>query len=153
MARPINPSLWASWKPFGIGEQHPNNFAEVTRAIWENRDQAGYAWRILSQGVCDGCALGVAGLHDWTLDGPHICNIRLRLLRLNTMGPLDTSVLADVDGLRHRTSAELRGLGRLAYPMIRRKGEAGFSRMAWDDALDLIAARTVRPTPTALRIT
>ena len=26
-------SLWASKKPFGIGEQHPNNFAEITRAI------------------------------------------------------------------------------------------------------------------------
>ena len=64
MKRPFHPSLWASWKPFGIGEQHPNNFGEVARAIWENRDQAGYAWRIISQGVCDGCALGVAGLHD-----------------------------------------------------------------------------------------
>ena len=79
MKRPIHPSLWASWKPFGIGEQHPNNFGEISRAIRENRDQAGYAWRIISQGVCDGCALGVAGLHDWTIDGPHLCNIRLRL--------------------------------------------------------------------------
>ena len=52
------PSNWASWKPFGIGEQRPNNFAEVFRAGWENRDRAGYAMRILREGVCDGCALG-----------------------------------------------------------------------------------------------
>lgn len=136
-------SLWASKKPFGIGEQHPNNFAEITRAIRENRDQAGFAWRILSQGVCDGCALGVAGLHDWTMDGPHLCNIRLRLLRLNTMPALDHTLLADVAALRGRTSAELRDLGRLPYPMRRRRGEAGFQRIGWDDALDEIAA-TIR---------
>jgi molybdopterin-dependent oxidoreductase alpha subunit len=134
-----DPALWASKKPFGIGEQHPNNFAEITRAIRENRDQAGYAWRILSQGVCDGCALGVAGLHDWTMDGPHLCNIRLRLLRLNTMPALDTALLGDVAGLKKRKSAELRDLGRLPYPMIRRAGEPGFSRITWDVALDTIA--------------
>jgi molybdopterin-dependent oxidoreductase alpha subunit len=140
-------SLWASKKPFGIGEQHPNNFAEITRAIRENRDEAGFAWRILSQGVCDGCALGVAGLHDWTMDGPHLCNIRLRLLRLNTMPALDHGLLTDVAALRGKTSAELRDLGRLPYPMIRRTGDAGFRRISWDEALDTIAAKLRATTP------
>ena len=155
MKRPFHPSLWASWKPFGIGEQHPNNFGEVARAIWENRDQAGYAWRIISQGVCDGCALGVAGLHDWTLDGPHLCNIRLRLLRLNTMGPLETNLLADVDRLRARSSAKLRELGRLPYPMIRRKGDPGFTRITWDEAMDFVAERirATEPDRTAWYLT
>ena len=155
MTRPINPSLWASWKPFGIGEQHPNNFGEVARAIWENRDQAGYAWRIISKGVCDGCALGVAGLHDWTLDGPHLCNIRLRLLRLNTMGALDTTALDDVASLRSKTSAQLRELGRLPHPMIRRRGDAGFSRITWDAAMELVAdrIRSVDPNRTAWYLT
>jgi molybdopterin-dependent oxidoreductase alpha subunit len=135
------PGLWASRKPFGIGEQHPNNFAEITRAMWENRDEAGFAWRILSQGVCDGCALGVAGLHDWTMDGTHLCNIRLRLLRLNTMPALDPAALADVAALRATSSAELRALGRLPYPMVRRRGDAGFRRVSWGEALDLIARR------------
>ena len=98
-------SLRASLKPFGIGEQRPNNFGEVTRAIWENRDQAGYAWRILNEGVCDGCALGTKGMRDWTIDGVHLCNIRLRLLRLNTMPAFDPAVLADVEALRGRSSA------------------------------------------------
>jgi molybdopterin-dependent oxidoreductase alpha subunit len=142
-----DPSLWASKKPFGIGEQHPNNFAEITRAIRENRDQAGYAWRILSQGVCDGCALGVAGLHDWTMDGPHLCNIRLRLLRLNTMPALDTDLLADVASLRKRKSAELRDLGRLPFPMMRTAGEPGFRRITWDTALDAIAGRIRASSP------
>jgi molybdopterin-dependent oxidoreductase alpha subunit len=135
------PSNWASWKPFGIGEQHPNNFGEVGRAIWENRDQAAYAWRILSQGVCDGCALGTKGLRDWTIDGIHLCNVRLRLLRLNTMPAMDEAVLGDVAALRGLSGAELRDLGRLPYPMLRRAGERGFTRIGWDEALDLAAER------------
>jgi molybdopterin-dependent oxidoreductase alpha subunit len=142
-----DPAIWASRKPFGIGEQHPNNFAEITRAIRENSDQLGYAWRILHEGVCDGCALGVAGMHDWTLDGPHLCNIRLRLLRLNTMPALDPTALTDVSALRGQSSADLRALGRLPFPMIRRRGESGFSRISWEFALDTIAERIKATTP------
>ena len=90
--------------------------------MWENRDRPGYAWRILNEGVCDGCALGTKGMRDWTIDGVHLCNIRLRLLRLNTMPALDPAVLADVGALRGRSSAELRELGRLPFPMLRRRG-------------------------------
>ncbi len=136
-----DPSLWASWKPFGIGEQHPNNFLELGRAAWENRDELAFSNRILTQGVCDGCALGVAGMQDWTMAGPHLCNIRLRLLRLNTMPALDHTVLGDVAALRTKSSAELRDLGRLPYPMIRRKGEPGFQRVTWDEALDTVGDR------------
>lgn len=143
----LDPSLWASKIPLGIGTQHPNNFAEVTRAIWENRDEAAFAWRIISQGVCDGCALGVSGLTDWTTDGPHLCNIRLRLLRLNTMPALDPALLADIEPLRSLKSADLRDLGRLPYPMIRRKGDPGFTRITWNDALDLTAARIKASAP------
>jgi molybdopterin-dependent oxidoreductase alpha subunit len=132
---------WASLKPFGIGEQRPNNFLEVFRAAWENRRRPRYAWRILDQGVCDGCALGTTGMRDWTLEGVHLCNIRLRLLQLNTMGALDPTVLADADALRSRSSAELRALGRLPVPMLRRAGEPGFSRVSWDEALELTAER------------
>lgn len=135
------PSNWASWKPFGIGEQRPNNFAEVFRAGWENRDRAGYAMRILRDGVCDGCALGTRGLRDWTIPGVHLCNIRLRLLRLNTIGPLDESALADAGPLRELRGDQLRRLGRLPRPMLRRRGERGFRPVSWDEALDLAAAR------------
>ncbi|MGH2722635.1 MAG: FdhF/YdeP family oxidoreductase, partial [Actinomycetota bacterium] len=84
-----DPSLWVSRRPFGIGEQRPNNFLEIWKAARENRDELAFAWRILEQGVCDGCALGTTGMKDWTLDGTHLCNVRLRLLRLNTMPALD----------------------------------------------------------------
>src|ERR1700720_302204 len=95
-----DPSLWVSLKPFGIGEQHPNNYLEIWKALWENKEQLPYAWRILTRGVCDGCALGTTGTKDWTMKSIHLCNIRLRLLRLNTMPALDVHFLDDVSLLR-----------------------------------------------------
>lgn len=141
------PSNWAGKIPFGLGEQGPNNFHEVFRAGWENRDELAYAWRILKDGVCDGCALGTNGLTDWTLDGVHLCNIRLRLLRLNTMPALDETRLADIAPLKKMKSAELRELGRVPYPMLRAAGEPGFRRISWDDALDLVAKRIQASRP------
>ncbi|MCC5608994.1 FdhF/YdeP family oxidoreductase [Nostoc sp. CHAB 5834] len=144
------PSNWASWKPFGIGEQYPNNYWEVFRAIWLSRDKLPYAWNILDKGVCDGCALGTTGMKDWTLDGIHLCNVRLRLLRMNTMPAFDPVVLADVSQLQKQKSAQLRDLGRLPYPMIRQRGEKGFRRVSWDEALEVISDRIRSTTPDRL---
>jgi molybdopterin-dependent oxidoreductase alpha subunit len=146
------PSNWASWKPFGLGEQHPNNYLEIAKAVGENRDRLGYAWRILRHGVCDGCSLGTAGMRDWTLDGVHLCNIRLRLLRLNTAGPFPDGTLDDVEALRTASAGELRELGRIPYPLVRRKGERGFRRVGWDEALDLVAAAVSESSPDRLGV-
>jgi molybdopterin-dependent oxidoreductase alpha subunit len=140
------PRSWASWIPL----RRPGNFFEVFRALWENRDNLPYAMRILNHGVCDGCALGTMGLKDWTIDGTHLCNVRLRLLRLNTMPALDTSILADVEPLNAKRSGELRDLGRLSVPMIRRRGEKGFQRLTWDEAYTIIADRIRQTTPDRL---
>ncbi|MEH2285037.1 MAG: FdhF/YdeP family oxidoreductase [Nostoc sp.] len=144
------PSNWASWKPFGIGEQYPNNYWEVFRAIWLSRDKLPYAWNILDKGVCDGCALGTTGMKDWTLDGIHLCNVRLRLLRMNTMPAFDPVLLEDVSQLQKLKSAQLRDLGRLPYPMIRQRGEKGFRRVSWDEALGVISDRIHATTPDRL---
>jgi molybdopterin-dependent oxidoreductase alpha subunit len=143
----FEPKHWVSMKPFGIGEQRPNAYFEIVRALRENSDNLGYAWRILTRGTCDGCSLGTMGLRDWTLDETHLCNIRLRLLRLNTMPALDGSQLSDVAALRRRSDAELQELGRLPYPMVRRRGEPGFTRVTWDEALDEIGGRLASTTP------
>ncbi|OCQ95999.1 formate dehydrogenase [Nostoc sp. MBR 210] len=144
------PQHWASWKPFGIGEQYPNNYWEVFRAIWLSRHKLPYAWNILNQGVCDGCALGTTGMKDWTLDGIHLCNVRLRLLQMNTMSALDPQLLADVSPLQAQKTSQLRDLGRLPYPMMRRRGDKGFRRLSWDEALDFIAHRIRATTPDRL---
>src|SRR6476661_6789214 len=127
--------------PFGITARKPRHFRDMLKVVWDNRDNLGYAYKVLSRGVCDGCALGVAGFHDWTIKGVHLCMTRLNLLRLNTMPALDISLLEDVSALKEMTNAELRALGRLPYPMVREKGARGFKRVSWDDALERIARR------------
>jgi len=150
VTKKLDPSLWVSLKPFGIGEQHPNNYREIWNAFRENRDQLPYAWRILQAGCCDGCSLGTTGMRDWTMDEVHLCNVRLRLLRLNTMPAFDHRILRNVAPLRRRRGAQLRELGRLAHPMIRRVGEAGFRRISWADALHLVGERIRATRPSRL---
>lgn len=127
--------------PFGLGQTKPQHFRDMAKVAWKNRDNVGYAWKVLSQGVCDGCALGVAGFHDWTIKGVHLCMTRLNLLRLNTMPALDPNLLSDISTLKTFSNAELRELGRLPYPMLREKGSPGFRRITWEDAYARIARR------------
>jgi len=136
-----NRSNWAGLAPNGVGQVKPNHYLEMAKVIWRNRDQLPFAWRILTRGVCDGCALGTAGVRDFTMDGVHLCMVRLELMRLNTGPALDVRRLADAGALARMTAAELRELGRLPYPMLRRRGAKGFTRVTWDEALKIAASR------------
>jgi len=135
--------------PFGLGQHKPKHFRNMAGIVWKNRDNLPYAWKVLSQGVCDGCALGVAGFHDWTLEhkqpwqGIHLCMTRLNLLRLNTMPAFDPNILSDISRLQSLSNAELRELGRLPYPMLREKNAKGFHRISWDEAYARIT-KTIR---------
>jgi molybdopterin-dependent oxidoreductase alpha subunit len=142
-----NPKHWASLVPNGIGQTKPNHYLDMAKIVWRNRDQLPYAWRILSQGVCDGCALGTAGLHDFTMEGVHLCMVRLELLRLNTSPALEVSLLADTAKLAQLNATQLRELGRLPYSMVRRPGERGFTRVTWDEALQLAASKLAATDP------
>jgi len=130
---------WVSLVPYGLHEQHPNAYKEMAETVWENRDNLAYAWRILNDGCCDGCALGTTGIHDWTMKGVHLCSVRLKLLRLNTMPAMDLALLADVDRLRRVPPRQMARLGRLSAPMIRRKAEKGFRKIGWDEAIAVAA--------------
>jgi molybdopterin-dependent oxidoreductase alpha subunit len=141
-----NPKLWASVVPRDPTQQKPNHYLEMARVAWENRDQLPFAWRILEQGTCDGCALGTTGLRDWTLEGVHLCMVRLELMRLNTAPALDPARLADVSLLASLSSRELRALGRLPEPMLRRRGEKGFRVVSWEEAY-AAAAEKIRGAP------
>ncbi len=137
----LKPSLWAGLMPMGLGKIKPHHIRDTMKVVYENRDNLGYAYRILTRGVCDGCALGVSGLHDQTLTGPHLCTTRLNVLRLNTMPAIDPKWLENVEELRKLDSSQLRNLGRIPYPLSRKPGENRFTRITWDDALNRIAAK------------
>src|SRR3990167_9369205 len=133
--------------PFGLGQVKPHHFREMAAAAWANKTELSYAWDILRHGVCDGCSLGPYGLRDNVMDGVHLCTTRLKLLRLNTMKGLKASVLSDVDRLRNLRQERLRSFGRLPFPMVRRKGDNGFSRISWEESVALIAQAIRRTAP------
>lgn len=145
-----NPKEWVSLVPYGLGQQHPNGYKDILEALWENRDNLRYAWRILNDGCCDGCALGTHGMRDWTMEGIHLCAVRLRLLRLNTMPAMDWRLLEDVEPLQDKREHDLRRMGRLAVPMVRERGEKGFRRITWDEALTIIARKLRQTDPRGL---
>ena len=132
---------WVGPVPYGIGKVKPNHYGEMLRIAWRNKNHPLYAMRILRRGVCDGCALGTTGLRDFTMDGIHLCTVRLNLLRLNTQPTADVERFKDIGALEELSSSELRDLGRLGYPMLRRRGERGFSRISWNEALSLLGER------------
>src|SRR5262245_44434012 len=117
----------------------PRPYFEMAKIAWENRDNLAYAWRILNHGVCDGCSLGPRGLKDDVIAGVHLCMTRLRLLRLNTMGPVPDALLADLPSLRRLRNDQLHPLGRLPYPMIHRAGSDRLHRLSWEEALGIVA--------------
>ncbi|MGE5220318.1 MAG: molybdopterin-dependent oxidoreductase [Chloroflexota bacterium] len=111
---------------------------DLLGVLWENRKEIPYAWNVLKHGVCDGCSLGSDGLRDNVLAGIHLCSPRLKSLKLNTMAALDASALADVSRLRAISPEQIRSFGRLSHPMLHRKGERGFLRVSWEEALDFV---------------
>jgi len=136
----------ASLAPFGLGAQKPHHMLEMVEVLWENRDSLPYAWRILNKGVCDGCSLGPRGLKDDVIEGTHLCTTRLKLLRLNTMPAFTPADVADIAHLRRMDNRQLQALGRIPCPLVYRKGDRGFRRISWDDALAL-AGGALRATP------
>ena len=59
-------------------------------------------------------------LHDWTIEGVHLCMTRLNLLRLNTMPALDekfSRTSRRLEALQRRTART----GRLPFPMLRER--------------------------------
>lgn len=137
---------FASLVPFGLGATKPHHYWEMLEVLWENRDSLPYAWNILDKGVCDGCSLGPRGLKDDVIDGTHLCLTRLKLLRLNTMPALVPADVLDIERLRRMSNKELQDLGRVPYPFLYRKGDRGFARISWTEALR-IAGDALGATP------
>ena len=111
---------------------------------------------VLTKGVCDGCALGVAGLHDWTIDGVHLCTTRLHLLELNTADAFDP---AAARRRRRRCGAQRRrSCGRSAGSATRCAGGAASpgsaaSRGTRRSACSPAALRATAPERVALYLT
>ena len=123
--------------PFGPGRHpRPRPFLEMAQVVWENRDNLGYAWRILNHGVCDGCSLGPRGLRDDVIDGRAPVHDATEAAPAQHHGPgARRARCASLTTLRAMSNEELHQLGRLPYPMIHRAGSDVLHRLSWDEAL------------------
>jgi anaerobic selenocysteine-containing dehydrogenase len=135
-------------KAFQQSQAH--RYGDIFRVLWENRTELPYAWAILNHGVCDVCSLGPYGFRDSVVDGVHLCMRRLKALRLNTIPALDLAATADLNRLRRFGPEQLQSLGRLAHPLIRRRGEPGFVRCSWDESLELVCRAIHDTAPHAM---
>ncbi len=132
---------------FGMNHRsNPHPYRDLLGALWENKRDLPYAWNILKRGVCDGCSLGSDGLRDNVVGGLHLCTNRFKSLRLHTMGALERSVIKDVSRLQALKPEKLSSLGRLAYPLIRRRNDRGFAQIAWPEAFEIIC-HAIHDTP------
>ena len=140
-----NRSNWAGLAPNGVGQVKPNHYLEMAKVVWRNRDQLPFAWRILTRGVCDGCARWArpeSAISRWTAC---TCMVRLELMRLNTSPALDVRRLEDAGELARMTAAELRELA-IALPDAAAAGREGISRVTWDEAMNIAAFARPRPS-------
>ena len=149
------PRGWVSWRPNGAGLQKPHHYRDMAKVAWANRAHPKYAVRRAHEGRVRRLRARRrraarldhrrrAPLHD----PPQPARAEHRRRRST---PCCSPTSRRSTG---RTSAQLRRLGRLAHPMRRRRGEPGFRRIAWAEALDAARRRaSARTTPTASRST
>ncbi len=128
----------AGLAPFGLGQGGGQLPRALGRALWQSRGRLAYTMAVLTQGVCDACPLGPRGLRDDVLDGLHLCARRLERLRRSTLPSLAPADLLDVRRLSALDPEALIGLGRLSWPFLRRRGERGFRKVSWDEALQSV---------------
>jgi predicted molibdopterin-dependent oxidoreductase YjgC len=110
-------------------------------ALWRSRRELRYGLDVLRHGVCDGCSLGSHGLRDEVQPSIHLCRYRLDDLERWTRNALLLERLPDLAALSRLGAAELRALGRVPQPLLRRAGEDRFRAVQWADAEKLIANR------------
>ena len=142
-------SLWVGWKPNGIGEQKPRHYGAIVRTVVGQPAQP---------------AVGVAHPPQGS-----VRRVRARRRRLPRLDDQRRAPLHDAPrppegehrardrrrpawptsaALASTTGRELRELGRLAHPMVRRKGERGIHpRVVGRPRSTSIAGRIRATTP------
>ena len=137
---------WVSLAPQGIGQQKPYHYGEMLRVAWENRDELPFAWRILRDGVCDGCALGTSGLRDWTHPRRPPVHGAAR-----AAAPQHRARARRAAARRRRRASTTLSSARAARarPPARADGAAPrrarlLASIDWDEALDLVAGAAAR---------
>ena len=99
-----------------------------------------------SHNTCKACGLGMGGqqggMTNEAGEFPSVCNKSIQAQSTDIQPPIPDEIFQhSMDDFRQLTAKELESLGRLNTPLFKAKGEAHFSPLDWNAALDLAAAR------------
>ena len=80
---------------------------------------------------------------------PEFCKKSVQAMAADMQAPVAADFFDrhSIDELARLTPRELENLGRLAYPVVRETGGTHYRRLAWDEALNRIAAAMRRTEP------
>ncbi|SNY94146.1 oxidoreductase alpha (molybdopterin) subunit [Cohaesibacter sp. ES.047] len=108
---------------------------------------------LTSKNTCKSCALGMGGQAGGMVNEigeyPAVCNKSVQAQSTDIQPPIpdalfDKHTIAD---LRELTGKEMETLGRLNTPLYKARDAEGFSRLEWDDALQIVADRLKATEP------
>lgn len=113
--------------------------------VWKKAREAGGPWklykRLRSRNACKTCALGMGGARGGMVNEaghfPEVCKKSVQA-QAGDMGEAlsDSRVRrTSIAQLQRMTPRDLEKMGRIAFPMVARKGDSHFTRASWDDAL------------------
>jgi molybdopterin-dependent oxidoreductase alpha subunit len=102
--------------------------------------------RMRSRNACKTCALGMGGQSGGMVNEagsfPEVCKKSLQAQAGDMQAALTEAFFAEhsIAELSTWSSLRLEAAGRLAFPVVWRKGDTHFRRVAWEEALDRVAA-------------
>jgi molybdopterin-dependent oxidoreductase alpha subunit len=100
-----------------------------------------------SKNACKTCALGMGGQKGGMVNElgrfPEVCKKSVQAMAADMQGRIEPAFFEkySLDDLRAFTSRELEAAGRIATPLIARKGDTHYRPIAWDEALALVSDR------------
>lgn len=104
-------------------------------------------WKAMrSRNACKTCALGMGGQRGGMVNEagrfPEVCKKSLQAMVADMQGRIERRFFEtySLEELAGFTSRELEAAGRLAEPMIARKGDTHYRPISWDEALDHLAS-------------
>ncbi len=109
--------------------------------------------RLRKRNVCKTCALGMGGQKGGMVNEaahfPEVCKKSLQAQAGDMQAPISVGQLEGhpLSRLETFTSLELERMGRIGFPMIAREGDTHFSRIGWDDALDMAGSAFREASP------
>ena len=108
---------------------------------------------ITSKNACKACALGTGGqnggVYNEQKKGLEICNKNIQAHTSDARGPISNTLYFEksIQELAHLSGRQLEGLGRIATPLIKRKGDKHYTPINYESALSIVAERLNSTTP------